>query len=97
MIAEFGFTDANWNTVRILDDFPSITHWQRQAKQAGQTGTLEDMAQTADQDWHIFHLFRESQNDIAGSKSTQMQTRNRNHRCANERFSLFIMSYGNGE
>ena len=35
LIAETGFADANWNTVRIVDDFPTTTHWQREAKTSG--------------------------------------------------------------
>ncbi len=65
-IAEYGFADAAWNTVRIVDDFQlGTTYWQRQAKLAGPTDVFINMAQTANQNWHIFHTYRQSPN-IAG-------------------------------
>ncbi len=95
LIAEVGFADADWNTIRIVDDFPSTTHWQREAKNAGPTAYLIDMAVTADSDWHTFSLYRESPN-AAGFQidNTAVETITTN--VPTMALPPFLMSYGTG-
>ena len=54
LITEFGFSDALWNTVRIADYYVDNPYWQRQAKLAGGADAWINMAQNADQNWHLF-------------------------------------------
>ncbi len=93
-IAETGFADASWNTVRIVDDFLlGTTYWQRQAKLAGGADLFENMAQLADQNWHVFHISRLSPN-IAGYQidDNPIETVNTNVPTVN--LAPFLMSYG---
>ena len=48
LIAEFGFSDASWNAVRIADYYIDNPYWQRQSKLNGGADTWINMAQTAD-------------------------------------------------
>lgn len=66
MIVELGFTDDYWNTVRIVDDFTGTLKWQKQArKESGDDNNITNMAQNADQNWHIFHVGRHIENVAA--------------------------------
>ena len=78
-----------------MADFPSITNWQREAKLAGQPGNFVDMAQTADQNWHVFHLFRESPN-IAGFQIDTNTIEIVNTNVPTMNLPLFLMSFGTG-
>jgi hypothetical protein len=63
LIMELGFGDANWNTVRLFDDFPVITNWQGQIKRAPDPetpATRITLTPTSDKNWHIFRTYRES-------------------------------------
>jgi len=66
LIAEFGFSDFTYSTVRIADDFMLGTaYWQRQAKiypATDLTNPFYNMAQTADKEWHTFRVYREGTN-----------------------------------
>ena len=61
LVGEVGFADANWNTVRILDDYPSpmSSFWRYSANIVGHDAAYVDMPQTANQNWHIFHAYRQ--------------------------------------
>jgi len=69
VIGEVGFAATDFTTVRIVDNFKLGTqYWQRQAKIAPATDDQHifyNMAQGADQGWHIFRVYRQSPN-IAG-------------------------------
>jgi len=94
LIAEAGFADANWNTVRIVDDFLlGTTYWQRQAKLAGQPDVFTNMAQTADQSWHVFHISRLSPN-FAGFQIDKNPAENVNTNVPTVNLPPFLMSYG---
>lgn len=95
MIAEMGFADASWNTVRIVDDFPSVTNWQRQANIAGQQGPLIDMAVTADQNWHVFKTFREN-SGIVGFQIDDNTVEYASTFIPITNLPPFLMSYGIG-
>lgn len=61
LIAEAGFATGWTDFLRIVDDFPSVTNWERQTLRTG--GTENDrttMGVTADDGWHIFRVYRES-------------------------------------
>ena len=96
LIAEVGFEAANWNTVRIVDDFTlGTTYWQRQAKLSGQPDIWANMAQTADPNWHIFHTYRQSP-DIAGFQIDNHPVETVNTGVPTMNLPPFLMSYGNG-
>ncbi|MCU0458725.1 MAG: DUF2341 domain-containing protein [Bacteroidales bacterium] len=69
VIGEVGFASSDWSTVRIVDNFTlGTTYWQRQAKIAPNSDVAHpfaNMVQTADANWHVFSVFRQSPN-IAG-------------------------------
>jgi len=61
MIMEAGFATSGFvNTIRIVDDFPSVTNWQRHTAAASVSDGVLNMARTADQDWHLFKIYRNS-------------------------------------
>ena len=95
LIAEVGFADGNWNTVRIVDDFHlGTTYWQRQAKLTGDPDDFVNMAQTADTDWHTFHTYRESPN-IAGFQIDDNPVETVTTTVPTINLPQFLMSYGN--
>ena len=96
MIMEIGFAASGFtNYLRIVDDFPSITNWQRQSSSAGITDGLIDMSQTSDKNWHVFRVYRNSSgtagfqidNNPVETVSTNVPTMN---------LPPFLMSYGSG-
>jgi len=97
MIMEAGFIQGAFsNTLRIADDFPSITHWQRQNKTSTTSGDpWVNMAQTSDQGWHTFRVYRESDgsagfqidNNTIETVSTDVPTLP---------MAPFLMSFGSG-
>jgi hypothetical protein len=94
MIAEVGFTDPTWNTIRIVDDFAlGITYWQKQSKLAGQPDIFTNMAQAADQNWHVFHVFSES-SGIAGFQIDKNLAETVNTNVPTMNLPPFLMSYG---
>ncbi len=100
LIAEVGFENNNWNTVRIVDDFMlGTTFWQRQAKLSGQPDAWVNMAQTADPNWHVFHIYRQSPN-IAGfqidDNPTETTTGDGGTSVPTMNLPPFLMSYGSG-
>ena len=90
-----GFTDCNGiNAISIADsyfDWPGEAPWRRQATRTGEN--YFDMNQTADTDWHIFRLYRESpgtagfqiDNTLTETTSTNVPTGN---------LLPFLLSYG---
>ncbi len=100
-IAEYGFADEAWNTVRIVDDFKlGTTYWQKQSKIAGPTDIFLNMAQTADQNWHIFHTYRQSPN-IAGFQIDNhpvetVTTGSGDQSVPTGNLPPFLMSFGDG-
>ena len=94
MIGEVGFVEGNWNTVRILDDYPSTTNWQRQAKLTDQADVFVNMQQTSDKSWHIFRLYRQSPG-TAGFQidNNTVETVGANVPTGN--LAPFLMSFGN--
>ncbi len=97
MIAEVGFAATDWSTIRIVDDFMlGTTYWQRQAKLAGQTDVSNpfyNMAQAADQEWHIFKLFREGTN-TAGFQIDNNPVETTTDNVPTNALPPFLMSYG---
>ncbi len=94
LIMELGFADADWNTVRIADYYVDNANWQRQAKPAGAADTWQNMAQTADQNWHIFSIYRESAG-IAGFKIDNNPVETTSVGVSTTNLPPFLMSYGN--
>ncbi|MCU0458726.1 MAG: DUF2341 domain-containing protein [Bacteroidales bacterium] len=97
MIAEVGFATTDWATVRIVDDFMlGTTYWQRQAKLLGQTDAANpfyNMAQQADQDWHLFRVFREGTN-TAGYQIDDNPIETTTENVPTNNLPPFLMSYG---
>lgn len=93
LIAEFGFCAGSvWaDNIRIVDDFPSITNWQRQAT----PDVIVNMPQTADQNWHILHLYRESPG-TAGFQIDNATPVLDNTNITTANLPPFLMSYGSG-
>jgi hypothetical protein len=61
LVSECGFTDNSVNlasSLRIVDDYPSVTNWQRQARSSA-SGAVVNMAQLSDKDWHIFRVYHQ--------------------------------------
>ncbi len=97
LIAEVGFTDAGWSAaVRIVDDFKlGTTYWQRQARNTASPDDFINMAQTADQGWHIFSVFRQGLN-TAGFQIDNNPIETTNTIVPTVALSPFLMSYGTG-
>lgn len=97
MIAEVGFATNDWATIRIVDDFMlGTTYWQRQTKLAGQTDVSNpfyNMAQEADQDWHIFRLYREGTN-TAGFQIDNNPVETTDQNVPPNSLPPFLMSFG---
>ena len=97
MIAEVGFATTDWSTIRIVDDFMlGTTYWQRQAKLAGQTDVTNpflDMAQVADQEWHIFRLYRDGTN-MAGYQIDNNPFETTAEHVPTNPLPPFLMSFG---
>ncbi|MHC1731102.1 MAG: DUF2341 domain-containing protein [Bacteroidales bacterium] len=97
MIAEVGFASTDWATIRIVDDFMlGTTYWQRQAKLAGQTDVSNpfyNMAQAADQEWHVFRLFRDGTN-TAGFQIDNNPVETTTDNVPTNVLPPFLMSYG---
>ena len=96
LAAEVGFADYSWNTARIVDDFdpPGTVYWQRQANIYGGSGSITNMAQTADQNWHIFSVYRQTPN-IAGFQIDDTPVETDNTNVPTMILPPFHMSYGN--
>jgi len=95
MIMEVGFGSAGFvNIIRLVDDFPGITNWQRQTMAASVTEGVLDMAQPADQNWHVFKLYRNN-DATAGFQvdNTTRETVTTNVPVVN--LQQFMMSFGN--
>lgn len=98
LIAEVGFATTLNNAVRIVDDFKlGITYWQRQAINGGTDDTqpFANMAQTADQAWHTFRVFRQSP-DIAGFQIDDNPIETTTSFVPMNSLYPFLMSYGTG-
>jgi predicted GH43/DUF377 family glycosyl hydrolase len=93
-IVEVGFADGSWNTVRIVDDFLlGTTYWQRQAKLAGGSDIFTNMAQPANQNWHVFHTYRQSPN-IAGFQIDNYTIETTSTNVPTMSLPPFLMSFG---
>jgi predicted GH43/DUF377 family glycosyl hydrolase len=93
-IAEAGLADVSWNTVRIVDDFIlGTTYWQRQSKIAGGSDLFDNMAQIADQSWHVFRVSRMAPN-IAGFQIDYQPIETVNTNVPTINLPPFLMSYG---
>ncbi len=100
LLGEVGFSDITWNVLRIVDNFLlGTTYWQRQAKLPGQPDEFFNMAQMADQEWHTFHIFRESPN-LAGFQiddhPAETTTGTVNTTVPTMDLPPFLMAYGDG-
>ena len=94
LIAEVGFSDASWNTVRIADYYIDNSYWQRQSKLQAGTDTWVNMTQTADQNWHIFHVYRESAG-TAGFQIDDNPVETVTENVPTVDLPPFLMSFGN--
>ncbi len=95
MIIEVGFAASGFtNTIRLVDDFPSVTNWQRQTITGGLTDGVLDMAQPADQNWHIFRIFRNS-DGTAGFQVDNTPTETATTNVPVVSMPQFLMSFGN--
>ena len=98
MDTELGFNDGAFgDLVRITDDFPDslgTTYWNRQSKLSGQAdeANFASMAETADTNWHTFHLYRLS-SGVAGFQidDNAVETVASNVPVSN--LPLFLLSY----
>jgi len=68
-IIESGFVqpiDPNYfyHCLRIMDDNPSLTNWIRRTQTGINIGPLTSMTEPADQDFHIFRLYRNTDNTV---------------------------------
>ncbi len=97
LIMEIGFASGTdfLNNIRIVDDFPSITNWQRNA-QAGSATTVVNMNQPADDDWHTFRLFRQESPLTAGFQIDNTPVETVIAGVPSGNLPMFLMSYGNG-
>ena len=97
LIAEIGFSDFNYSTVRIADDFMLGTpNWQRQAKiypATDLTHPFYNMAQTADREWHTFRVYREGTN-TAGYQIDNNLTETTTTNVPTTALPPFLMSFG---
>jgi hypothetical protein len=96
LIGEVGFVQGSFaNTIRIVDDFPSVTNWQRQSKTSTTIGDPKvNMAQTADQGWHVFRLYRQSSVE-AGFQIDNNAFETVNTEVPTVDLAPFLMSFGN--
>jgi len=94
LITEFGFSDASWNTLRIADYYIDNPSWQRQAKLNGGEDTWINMAQNADQDWHIFRVSRDNAG-TAGFRIDDNPAETTTENVPAVTMPMFLMSYGN--
>ncbi|MHC1731100.1 MAG: DUF2341 domain-containing protein [Bacteroidales bacterium] len=96
IIAEFGFATSDFTSVRIVDNFLLGTdYWQRQAKIAPATDAQHpfyNMAQTADENWHIFRVFRQG-TSLAGFQIDDNGTETTNQNVPTVSLPPFIMAY----
>ncbi len=98
MVVEVGLTDSNFgDIVRIVDDFPTgVSTWNRQAKLSGQADVnWGAMAQAADQQWHIFRVYRESPN-VAGFQIDENPVEEVSSNVPTFNLPAFLMSYTEG-
>lgn len=97
LIIELGFgagTDF-LQSLRIVDDFPSVTNWQRNA-QAGSAVPVIDMNQAADRNWHTFKIYREESPLMAGFRIDETPVETVTSGVPAGSLPVFLMSYGNG-
>jgi hypothetical protein len=102
MVAEVGFIDAYFgDTVRIVDDFPpslptSTSIWNRQVRLSGQPDVnWNAMAQVADDQWHIFSVYRRSPN-VAGFQIDENPVEEVSSNVPTSNLPVFLMSYTEG-
>jgi hypothetical protein len=97
MIIEVGFTDDYWSTVRIMDDFSDLTHWQKQARlSGGNDNNVTNMAQNSDKDWHIFHVGRNVENVAAFQIDNNPIETIQGANVPIKNLPTYLMSYPNG-
>jgi hypothetical protein len=98
MVAEVGLIDSDFgDIVRIVDDYPASTAtWNRQAKLSGQADSnWNAMAEAADQQWHIFGVYRLSSN-VAGFQIDQNPVESVTSNVPTSNLSAYLMSYTGG-
>jgi len=98
MIAEVGLAGSGFgDTVRIADDYPSITHWQRQANTGGGDDVWTDMAVEADAAWHTFRTYRRDlATDVAGFQIDDNPVEETTTNVPTGQLPAFLMSFGSG-
>ncbi len=96
LIMEVGFcAGTNWNNViRIVDDFPSTTNWERQNSSGGATAGVLNMNQLSDINWHIFRLYRTG-SGTAGFQIDNTPVETVNQYVPTVALPPFLMSYTN--
>ena len=95
LIAEAGFATGWTDYLRIVDDFPSVTNWERQtARTGGSDATRTSMGVTADAGWHIFRVYRES-NTLARFQIDNQAIEPDNTNIPTINLPPFLMSYSN--
>ncbi len=98
MVIETGFNQNLGDMVRLVDDFPpSIPNctstWNRQAKLSSQGDVnWQAMAQTADQNWHVFKVFRHSPG-TAGFQIDETPAETTTNSVPTSNLPVFLMSY----
>ena len=97
LIMELGLASGTdfLNSIRIIDDFPSVTNWQRNA-QAGSATSVINMNQLADDAWHIFRVFRQESPLTAGFQIDNTAVETVTTGVPTGSLPQFLMSYGNG-
>ena len=80
--------------MRILDDFPDIVHWQYNP-QNGDASSVFSMSAQADDDWHLFRIYREESPLTAGFQVDDYTVENTTD-VTTFNVPVMLMSYGSG-
>ncbi|MHC1731101.1 MAG: DUF2341 domain-containing protein [Bacteroidales bacterium] len=98
LIAEVGMATTLSYAVRIVDDFQLGTEfWQKQAINGG-SDTWQNMAQPADQNWHVFKVWRTNVtgSNVAGFQIDETPAEGTTLPVPTIPLQPFLMSYGAG-
>ena len=97
LIAETGMSDSAvglGTSVRIVDDFPDTTHWQRMSS-VGTTETKASLATVLDTGWHTLRTYRLAPN-VAGYQIDGNQAETNTASTPTGNLYPFLMSYADG-
>mgnify|MGYP006285974525 CR=1 FL=1 len=92
---EVGFADYAWNTCRLLDQYSTSSYWRKHAQIAGSPQPILDMAQTSDDSWHTFRVYRQNPG-TAGYQVDDNPVETITSNVPTVIIPPFLMSYGDG-